>query len=204
MKKLHFFFLITVALFAVSCVHTVERCNVTVSDRLMIPYQTGDTVYCIDAKGKRVMLTVTDETSWWDHYDEYLWEEHRRVHLKSEDSAYKLSISVQGWNYGNYSHKKLSLGFDSPFGSSCGGALYDRGGYFKSWSGGSSDTYTQWEVADSLSIGNRTYYDVALYYHFQSNLSWHSCYNKTYGVLQMMLDEKLVFTLDTVIFAGER
>ena len=200
MKKIIAVLLLVLAVIAVAC-HTTSRCHVTSLDRSMIPYKTGDTVYCIDAKGNRVVLTVTDETSEWDHYDEYLWEEYRNVYLESEDGKYTLTLGVQGWNYGNYSQRRLSVCFDSPFGESCGEAKYDEKGHFKSWSGNSSDTYTQWDVMDSVSINNRTYYDVALYYHTQSNLTWHCCYNKTYGTLQMKLDEKPIFTLDTVIFA---
>lgn len=200
MKKIIPVLLLVLAVIAVAC-HIVSRCYITVLDRSMIPYKTGDTVYCIDAKGNRVMLTVTDESSWWDHYDEYLWEEYRKVYLESEDGRYNLTLTVRGWNYGNYSDRYLSVCFDSPFGSSCGNAIYNEAGKFKSWSSSSSDTYTRWDTADSLSINNRTYYNVSLYYHTQNNLTWHCYYNKTHGVLQMMLDEKPVFTLDTVIFA---
>ncbi len=193
MKKLPYFLPIVAVLFAVACIHTVSRYNVRASDRLMIPYQTGDTVYCIDAKGNRVMLTVTDETSWWDHYDEYIWEEYRTVHLKSEDSAYKLDIQVQGWNFGYNSSRPLYATFYFNSDALCGSKiLYTSGMRFIG------------KVYDSVLIGERTYHNVA--FREQSNINGliQFYYSKTYGVLQMLLDEKPVFTLDTVIFAGAR
>ena len=199
MKKIIAVLLLVLAVIAVAC-HTTSRCHVTSLDRSMIPYKTGDTVYCIDAKGNRVVLTVTDETSEWYHYDEYLWEEYRNVYLESEDGKYTLTLGVQGWYYGNES-KPLSIVFSSPFGDSWGHLFYTKGGLFRQ----NEDVY------DSLTIGNRIYYDVAFHHYSQNsddypqyNGTWTLYFNKTHGVLQMTFNEKPVFTLDTIIFAGDR
>lgn len=197
MKKiLPIVMVIVLVCICISCrsLRKADYYHVTNLDRGMVPYQKGDTVRFFNERGESVTLVAATETSWWDHFDEFIYEEYRKIKLVSDSGNYALSLTLQGYNYGA-EHRYLTFGFSPPI--SVTQVLYDFDGNFITW-----DPFCT--AYDSVLIGDHVYYNVAKGVLNAENGTSQSYYNKTHGVLQMISDGKNVFTLDTVIFAGER
>lgn len=181
--------MICTALTFFSCEKTVHL-YVQKVDREMIPYQTGDTVRFFNEREELITLVVTKDTkSWYCPFDEKQYVEQETVGLESDSGNYKLSLTIEGL------HEYLLFGISFSTNHTGGIAYYNSKGDLRSG--------TLSSIFDSLLIGNHIYYNVSVSDETPTNGHMQSFYNKEYGVLQMMLDEKTVFTLDTVIFARE-
>lgn len=189
---------ITLVFICLSCKppYKEDYCHVTSLDREMIPYQKGDTVRFINGRGELVTLVAVEDTRWWEHY-EHLYEEYLRVELKSDTDSCYLSLTVQGWNQGQYHMRELFFGMNEAGAE----VLYNSEGNFVTWDGPYGGPYM---VYDSVVIENHIYYNVAMGTLYAEGGPCLGYYNKTHGVLQMISGEKTVFTLDTVIFASTR
>ena len=192
MKTKHWIILLLLSISASSC---DRRCEVTKTDRAMIPYQIGDTVRFTDRSGNPNTFVVIDEISWWDHWDEHFYDEYLKVILKSIHTDYQrndslITVTIHGWNDPN----RRSLDFWLyGYSKGAGGIIYynSKGKLLSS--------------EDSVFIGKRWYYNVA-------NASSpndiygpaEGFYNKTHGVLKLIKNEREILTLDTIIRAGKR
>lgn len=171
--------------------------HITKLDREMIPYRIGDTVRFFNEHEELVTLVATKDTKYWTWpFEETQYVEEEQVVLESESGYYRLFVTVKGMPD---DYRFFTFGMNSKEIEISGGkACYNPQGKLL------SNPNNQIIVFDSMLIGNHIYYNVSVSDETPINGHMQSFYNKEYGVLQLMLDEKPVFKLDTVIFADKR
>lgn len=199
MKTIHWIILGIITVFVFSCTPKPTRYPISeIIDRPMIPYSVGNRVRFINEKDDTITLTTTKETSSWFLFEDIFLFERREILLQSDSCDYSLSLLFNSWETEIIGNRKIFISFCQPIDDYCNGFVsYDAAGNFKQC------------VYDSLLINNKIFYNVSLQednyiVYPNQNHSTQTYYNKTYGVLQMILDERPVFTLDTVIFADKR
>ncbi len=210
MKTIRFKILTTaLTVLAYSCCSEPRRYPLRELDKLMIPYQIGDIVRYVDDKGLPVTLVATEILDKWvpgedDELTGNLRDltEHRTVVLRSENEEI-LCIGVSGRKRGAEGSVRVwGLGLHFNF-----WIIYDsKGGFIVDTQYNYEHFVRKFLTYDSVLINNLFYYDVAMheergFVRLDSDLIY---YNKTHGVLQLRENEKKLFTLDTVIFAGAR
>ena len=177
-----------------SCVERTVYSRVTELDRGMIPYHIGDTVRFFNMRKELVTLVVTKDTKYWTWpFDDEVYIEEEQVILESNSGDYKLYVTVNGLH-----EDRRYLLFSTVFGTKHTGGIVFYNLRRDLLPGEQSSIF------DSLLIGNHVYYNVSVSDERPLNGHMQGLYNKEYGVLQTMLDEKTVFTLDTVIFSEKR
>ena len=201
MKTTYYIISIVLSLLLSSCGQREKRYYLTDADKAMIPYKTGDTIYCRDESGHQKILTVRDISMDWDIWDDYIWDQYQTMSVRTEQNDFGLTLRIFGWNSGDLSQRSIQIIHSSNLQLN---VIYNATGDFTT--SANPNITPRWFVLDSLSIANRIYYNVAVYQHYDyfDDKTSEVYYNKTHGVLQMNLNEKPVFTLDTVIFSGDR
>ena len=156
----------------------------------MIPYEIGKNYRFIDLFDQSFVMTVTEDTTYWEVMDEYSgghfsWQQLRDVKLQSNSSNFDVGLQI---NSGGgiwvtiYSHATLHFSLN-----------YDKKGNFYI-----ADYYNYGDIYDSLDINGKTYYDVAesistsIYVGVKRAL----LYNKTYGILQVSDEGETLFTIN--------
>ena len=196
MRVINLIILILLAILFSSCIKDkYTSFKLTKEDKLMIPYELGQTVNFIDSLGQSFALTVIEDTiKWWSEresyalYDEYLTWNERTVRLQSEHNDFEISLSVfangihhHGGHESNYIYIKTTD-------SSVSFALaYDKKWRFLTYN---PDWWHSQYFHNSLIINNQIYYDVVEdngYDRVKSiyDTSTQVFYNKAYGILQI-------------------
>lgn len=193
MKTIHFTILIIFAVLLASCKKPKEEYwYLTDTARQMAPYQIEDTVYFLDESGQRRMLITTEiEDSWVGASSDLdIWLQTQIIRLKapSQDADLVICISASSWISAVLScDEKRYFGNDVLFNS--------QTGRFPKY-------YDSQHLLDSVFINNHLYFDIVI--DSLSGFRDAFYYNKSHGVLKIKKEDKIVFTLDTVIFADKR
>ncbi len=184
-----------------SCVQREKRYYLTDVDKEMIPYKIGDTIYCRDEKRTQRILTVKHISMDWDGWEDLILEQYQTMSVQTEQNDFGLTLRVFGWNFGYLNQRAIQIIHSSNLQLD---VVYNATGDFTT--SASPHTTSKRFVLDSLSIVDRTYYNVAVYQHYDyvDSKTSEVYYNKTHGVLQMKKKGKTVFTLDSIVFAKNR
>lgn len=181
MKPLRWILLLWCALVSLSgCdpLHTDYRYFLTETEAKMIPYEIGNTIHFVDGSGKASILEVKEDvTTWRKHEDEFstfIWE-CREVRLLSEHSDLSFDLDIESFRLYDGSHVYVAM---KPIG------IDFRAYYDSKWLCG---------AYDSLKINNHIYYNVVVTENREHTSQLY--YNIDYGILQVTLNEKSIFTL---------
>ena len=200
MRKIYCVLWVLLALLISACTET---------DRFPIqgqlsPYKKGDIIRFTDNHGDTITLTVKQETSTWDDFEDgfhrFLFEE-RTILLQSDSNSYRLDIRLLGWDLETNPRTRIWFCLNTPSNRTVGYALCEENGDFatEDCSFPTLQTHRIYDVLDSVVIGNHTYYGVASFDYEEPGNTITSYYNKTYGVLQMTSKGETVFTLQEYI-----
>lgn len=175
------------ALAFVSC-QKIERQYLQGVDKDIVPYQWGDSYRFVDGKNDTATLTVRSvEDRWEIEGDDFMevWQQYRKISLSSDSGDIGLSFVISGQAYGGNRNKRAFTFILEPSGF---GTIieYNSSGRFIQ----DTDSYWYQQVYDSLLIGNQMYHNVAERIKPESYKAY---YNKASGVLQVKIDDKVVF-----------
>ena len=160
----------------------IDYDRLTEAQKQMIPYSHGESVNFIDSLGHPFVLTAKIGTSWHEP-DDCFKSETRNVILQSEQGDWVISFYTEIW-LGN----QIIIGIRQFYSY----INYDDNGRLVA----ENDQY----LHNSLEIDNNTFYDV-----LEGNVSkngrgeqyyYRFFYNKKYGILQLVDNEKVIFTID--------
>ncbi len=169
----------------------IERCELTKEQEQLIPYTKGQILSFTDEAGQVVDLIVTESTlDWLTARDEserdYYTYRRKYVRLESELNNLKISLRIvaSGCLTGE-DYNKFEIGVNH-LGRYWGNYLFyfDTEGSFKT----SNNDF----LHDSVEINGKVYYDVFEQKNYKSIQLF---YNKTYGILQIVRDDKSFLTL---------
>lgn len=208
MKTIHSIILIILLSLVCSCGTETRRYHLTGIDKTMIPYQVGDTVRYINDKGTLGTLVVSEIQDEWisGEEDEFTGKlldltEYRKVFLRSEAGE---AVFVQVGGEGGSRRVLYAVGLNSHSTLRYAVLYNSKGDFIEGVEWDNEFFADKYYTYDKILINNNFYYNVAMYYGRNRQDTIQFYYSKTHGILQMKEKGKDLFTLDTVIFAGER
>lgn len=168
--------------------------KLTEVDNGMIPYKLGKTVNFIDSLGQPFVLTVNVDEIGWTSREECERTYNRKVSLVSEHSDLKIGLRINGEQrsspVSNYIEIWISLYNLNVQ------VYYDKDGQFINTG--------NHHFRDCLEINNKIYIEVSEfviskntgYPDYKELIQERFLYNKTYGILQVEYNDKILFTID--------
>ena len=167
--------------------------ELTDTEKNIIPYEIGQTVFFIDSLGQSFYATVSNDSTYWKETDAYSWAQYRMVSLKFNTSNLYMELYSGRSIIYVYIYSEFKLFFSLSY--NCNGNFYTNDKY-------ENDKQI---IHKSLDINNKIYYDVVeetriasliVEYGIDEKRMRSILYNKSYGILQVKEDDKVLFTID--------
>ena len=169
-------------IFVFSCYNREKRCKLSKVDKQMIPYELGQTINFIDSLGHPIVLLNDHDKISWVGENGYLFYECRHISMKSQLDNFHIGIIVEASCYASNNNNiyvivnSFELNIE-----------YNSKGEFVT-----NDYAYQQKPLESLEINGKIYYDLVENKRYNHTIY----YNKTYGVLQLIIDGRDVLTIN--------